>query len=91
MTKQKEKPQQSNAIKKSISITAAQDRWLRDNNISLSKLVQRAIDNYMNSEVVNDLVNYNKMASNLITELKSHGYLIEIRKIKENPTGVVNE
>jgi hypothetical protein len=91
MTKQKEDPQQSNAIKKSISITEAQDRWLRDNNISLSKLVQRAIDNYMNSEVVNDLMHYNKIASNLMNELRSHGYLIEIRKIKEKPTGVSNE
>jgi hypothetical protein len=48
MTTQKlNQKQENNAVKRSISITRTQDRWLRAQKISLSKLVQEAIDNYM--------------------------------------------
>lgn len=70
------------AVQRSISITEAQDEWLNRNNISISKLVQNAIDNYINSDAINDLERHDKMVYNMIKELKARGYLVEIRKLR---------
>ena len=37
---------------KIVSIRDDQEKWLQDNNISLSKLVQKAIDKTINKEEV---------------------------------------
>jgi len=70
------------AVQRSVSITEAQNEWLIRNNISISKLVQKAIDNYINSDAINDLEQQDKTVYNMIKELKARGYLVEIRKLR---------
>jgi len=70
------------AVQRSVSITEAQNEWLIRNNISISKLVQKAIDNYINSDAINDLEQQDKTVYNMIKELKARGYVVEIRKVK---------
>jgi len=72
------------AVQRSVSITEAQDEWLNRNNISISKLVQNAIDNYINSDAINDLEQHDKAVYNMIKDLKARGYLVEIRKLRAN-------
>ena len=67
-------------IQRSISITEAQDEWLNKNNISLSKLVQKAVENYINSEAINDSTD--KVVRNMLNEIKARGFIVEIRKLK---------
>jgi len=69
-------------VQRSVSITEEQNEWLIRNNISISKLVQKAIDNYINSDAINDLEQHDKTVYNMIRELKARGYLVEIRKLK---------
>jgi len=70
------------AVQRSVSITEEQNEWLIRNNISISKLVQKAIDNYINSDAINDLEQQDKIVYRMIQELKARGYLVEIRKLK---------
>ncbi len=66
------------SIQHSVSITDTQDRWLTRNNISLSKLVQKAIDSYMASESI--ALEGDKAAFHMVKELEARGYHVEVRK-----------